>query len=101
LHLALIGVGAVAGGIISNFIVSDLMERLLWQGRRHRGDDFDPLVGPFGSVFALLLGYSRIPYAAAIDGLFFSPVCKLHPTKNYPQVSLLVLGGVSICRRIP
>jgi len=50
----------------------------------------------FGSVFALLLGYSRIPYAAAIDGYFFRVFGKLHPTKNYPQVSLLVLGGVSV-----
>ena len=41
-------------------------------------------------------GYSRIPYAAAIDGYFFRPFAQLHPTKNYPQVSLLVLGGVSI-----
>jgi amino acid transporter len=47
-------------------------------------------------VFALLLGYSRIPYAAAIDGYFFRPFAQLHSTKNYPQVSLLVLGGVSI-----
>jgi amino acid transporter len=47
-------------------------------------------------VFALMLGYSRVPYAAALDGYFFRPFAKLHPTKNYPQVSLLVLGGISI-----
>jgi amino acid transporter len=50
----------------------------------------------FGSVFALLLGYSRIPYAAANDGYFFRAFGKLHPTKKYPYVSLFVLGGVSI-----
>ena len=38
----------------------------------------------FGSVFALLLGYSRIPYAAAQDGCFFSVFGRLHPTKRLP-----------------
>ena len=50
----------------------------------------------FGSVFALLLGYSRIPYAAALDGYFFRPFAKVHPTKNFPHVSLLTVGGVAI-----
>jgi amino acid transporter len=50
----------------------------------------------FGSVFALLLGYSRIPYAAAQSGYFFRAFGKLHPTKGFPYVSLLVLGAISI-----
>jgi amino acid transporter len=50
----------------------------------------------FGSVFALLLGYSRIPYAAAESGYFFRAFGRLHPTKGFPYVSLLVLGALSI-----
>ena len=50
----------------------------------------------FGSVFALLLGYSRIPYAAAESGYFFRVFGRLHPTKGFPYVSLLVLGAISI-----
>jgi amino acid transporter len=50
----------------------------------------------FGSVFALLLGYSRIPYAAATDGYFFKAFGRLHPTKPFPYISLLVVGAVSI-----
>jgi amino acid transporter len=50
----------------------------------------------FGSVFALLLGYSRIPFAAAESGYFFKAFGKLHPTKDFPYVSLLVLGAISI-----
>src|SRR5437016_661558 len=50
----------------------------------------------FGSVFALLLGYSRIPYAAAQDGYFFKIFARLHPTKHFPHVSLIVIGVVSI-----
>lgn len=49
----------------------------------------------FASVFSATLGYSRIPYAAAKDGAFFSIFAKLHPTKNFPYVSLLILGAVA------
>ncbi len=45
----------------------------------------------FSSLFAVVLGYSRVPYAAAIDGNFFKPFAKLHPTKNFPYISLIVL----------
>jgi amino acid transporter len=48
-----------------------------------------------GSVFAILLGYSRVPYAAAKDGRFFAPFARLHPTRNFPHVSLLTLGIAS------
>ena len=50
----------------------------------------------FGSVFALLLGYSRILYAAARDGYFFKVFARLHPSKGFPYVSLIVLGLISI-----
>ncbi len=49
----------------------------------------------FASVFSATLGYSRIPYAAAKDGAFFSVFGKLHPTKNFPHISLLILGAVA------
>jgi len=45
----------------------------------------------FSSLFAVVLGYSRVPYAAAVDGNFFEPFAKLHPTKNFPYISLIVL----------
>lgn len=43
------------------------------------------------SLFAVVLGYSRVPYAAAVDGNFFKVFAKLHPTKNFPYVSLIIL----------
>jgi amino acid transporter len=55
------------------------------------------LVASFGSVFAILLGYSRIPYAAARGGQFFSVFGRLHPKGNFPYVSLLAMG---ICSAI-
>ena len=50
----------------------------------------------FACVFALLLGYSRIPYAAAQDGNFFAVFGRLHPKENFPHVSLILLGGLSV-----
>ena len=49
-----------------------------------------------GSCFALLLGYSRIPFAAARDGYFFKIFSRLHPKHNFPHISLLVIGVVAI-----
>jgi amino acid transporter len=79
----------------ADFVVSIFMEKIY--GSRVAGV-FTLMIlwTAFGSVFALLLGYSRIPYAAARDGYFFTAFGRLHPTKDFPHVSLLVLGAVSI-----
>jgi amino acid transporter len=79
----------------SGFVVSVFMERLYghtiaaW---------FTLLIlwTAFSSVFALLLGYSRIPYAAAREGYFFKVFGKLHPKGQFPHVSLVVLGVIAI-----
>jgi amino acid transporter len=79
----------------SNFVVSIFMERIYG---RNVATIFTAMVlwTAFGSVFALLLGYSRVPYAAAIDGYFFKVFGRLHPRKNFPYVSLVVLGVIAI-----
>jgi amino acid transporter len=79
----------------SNFIVSIVMQKIY--GERV-AMIFTLLVlwTAFGSAFALLLGYSRIPFAAAESGYFFRVFARLHPTKDFPYVSLLVLGAISI-----
>jgi amino acid transporter len=48
------------------------------------------------SVLALLLGYSRIPYAAAKSGNFPTVFAKVHPKHRIPHVSLLTLGGMTL-----
>ncbi len=50
----------------------------------------------FASIFSLLLGYSRIPFAAARDGNFFRVFGRLHPTRGFPYVSLLALGAMAL-----
>jgi amino acid transporter len=47
------------------------------------------------SLFALLLGYSRVPYAAALDGGFFPAFGRLH-RGGFPALSLLVVGIIAI-----
>ncbi len=54
------------------------------------------MVTAFASVFSLLLGYSRIPFAAARDGNFFQVFGRLHRTGGFPVVSLLYLGGAAV-----
>jgi amino acid transporter len=48
------------------------------------------------SLYATILGYSRIPFAAARDGDFFAVFAKVHPTKHFPHVSLLTIGIISL-----
>src|SRR6266567_4545170 len=79
----------------SDFIVSIFMEKIY--GTKI-ATIFTAMVlwTAFGSVFALLLGYSRIPYAAALDGYFFKVFGRLHPSGNFPHVSVAVLGLITI-----
>jgi amino acid transporter len=79
----------------SDFIVSIFMERIFGSGI---ATVFTAMIlwTAFGSVFALLLGYSRIPYAAARDGYFFKVFARLHPKGEFPYVSLIVLGLLAI-----
>jgi len=49
----------------------------------------------FASIFSLLLGNSRIPFAAALDGNFFRAFGRLHPRERFPNVSLVVMGSTA------
>ena len=49
----------------------------------------------FASVFSLLLGYSRVPYAAARDGNYFRFLAAVHPRLQIPHRSLVALGLVA------
>ncbi|WP_420917221.1 APC family permease [Dictyobacter halimunensis] len=49
------------------------------------------LITAFASVFAGLLGGSRVPYNAARDGVFLRQFGKLHPRYHFPHVALIVM----------
>jgi amino acid transporter len=77
----------------SDFIVSTFVETLYGPSAAKLATILVLLVA-FSSLFAVLLGYSRVPYAAAADGQFFRIFARLHPTRQFPYVSLLFLGGL-------
>ncbi len=77
-----------------NFIASVFMERLYghWAGV---AITILVMWTAFASVFSLLLGYSRIPFAAAEKGDFFKVFSRLHPRDAFPYLSLLFLGAMA------
>ena len=94
MNLSILGTIPWQRGQHSNAIVADYMEALYG---RSSGILVSMLVliASFGSVFAILLGFSRIPYAAAADGHFFRFFARLHPRGRFPSTSLLFMGGLS------
>ena len=76
------------------YVVSLFMRRIYgpWAARLVTGL---VIVTAFASVFSLTLGYSRVPYAAALDGNYFRAFAKVHPVHRFPYVSLLALGVVA------
>jgi amino acid transporter len=95
MNLSIIAVVPWREAMQSKFIASEFVERL-YGTRSASLVTVLVLWTAFASVFALLLGYSRIPYAAAIDGHFFKMFAALHPRGQFPHVSLLVMGGLSM-----
>ncbi|MCU1224184.1 MAG: amino acid permease [Edaphobacter sp.] len=94
MNLSILGTVPWQQGQYSKAIVADYMEMLYghWGGVLVSGF---VLIAGWGSVFAILLGFSRVPYTAAVDGHFFKPFARLHPTERFPSTSLLVMGGLS------
>lgn len=80
----------------SEFIVSTFFEHIYGSTTAQLATALILFIA-ISSLFAVMLGYSRVPYAAAVDGNYFQFFAKLHPTKNFPHLSLLTLGGVAFC----
>jgi len=91
LNTTILGVVPWREAMESRHIVSDFME-ITWGPWAATVLTCLVLGASAASIFALLLGYSRIPYAAAKDGRFFAAFARLHPTKRFPTVSLVTLG---------
>jgi APA family basic amino acid/polyamine antiporter len=76
------------------YVVSTMMQRVYGQGAA-RVITALVMWTAFASVFSLTLGYSRVPYAAALDGSYFPSFARVHPVYKIPYVSLLALAGVA------
>ena len=95
MNLSIIAVVPWREAVSSKFIASQFIEKL-YGARAASVVTVLVLWTAFASVFALLLGYSRIPYAAAINGDFFSVFGRLHESGKFPHVSLLVMGALAM-----
>ena len=93
MNLSVVGVIPWQEAMRSKFVVSLFMERIYGS---HTAQVATILILwiAFASLFAVVLGYSRVPYAAAADGNFFPVFARLHPRKDFPYVSLLFVGGL-------
>jgi amino acid transporter len=80
---------------VANYVASTVVERV-WGSIPARIVTIAILATAFASTFGNLLGYSRIPYAAAVDGLFFKPFAKLHESGRFPHVALVVIGLLAL-----
>ena len=96
MNITIIGVLPWREAAHSTSIVSDFMNRLFGM-RAAQIATILVLWTTFASIFAVLLGYSRVPYAAAADGRFFRIFAHLHPTKNFPSFSVAFIGIASAC----
>ncbi|MGH9498776.1 MAG: APC family permease [Terriglobales bacterium] len=76
------------------YVVSTFMQRIYGQ----RAANLATLLvmwTAFASVFSLMLGYSRVPYAAALDGNYFRAFTRVHSEGRFPYLSLLALAVVA------
>ena len=94
MQLSVLGVVPWREAMKSEFIVSSFVQKI-YGSKAAVVATILILWIAFSSLFSATLGYSRIPYAAAVDGTFFKVFAKTHPKKNFPHVSLLVLGAIA------
>jgi amino acid transporter len=94
MNISIIGVVPWREAMRSQAIVADFMVHI-YGIAAGRAMAILILIASFGSVLAILLGYSRIPYAAAMEGQFFSIFGRLHPKGQFPYVSVVATGVCS------
>lgn len=92
--LSIIGVVPWQEAIQSQAIVSDFMARL-YGAKAASLMTVLILWVAFASVFCVLLGYTRVPFAAAAEGKFFRAFARVHPRGHFPSFSVLFLGVLS------
>lgn len=94
LNLSILGVLPWRQAQVSQAVVADFMQAIYgrWGGVVVA---ILILIASWGSALAVLLGFSRVPYAAAAEGQFFAPFAKLHPKGGFPAISLVFMGLAS------
>lgn len=92
----------MAGAVEQKFIINENVPLVSFLFQKVYGENVAMiatimlLAVAISSLFALLLGYSRIIWAAAKDGMHFKIFAHLHPIKEFPDYALLIFGGIAI-----
>ncbi|MFZ9761380.1 MAG: APC family permease [Candidatus Kapaibacteriota bacterium] len=94
MHLSIVGVIPWQEAQKSTFIVSTFIETLHGAIAAKIATGLILFIA-FASLFSVTLGYSRIPYAAAKEGSFFSIFSAVHPKEHFPHISLMILCGIA------
>jgi APA family basic amino acid/polyamine antiporter len=75
-------------------VAGEMMRRILGNGGAG-AVSIAAMISIFAALNGSILSGSRVPYAAARDGYFFSAIGRVNPRHNTPAVSILVLCGWS------
>ncbi|MBV9268336.1 MAG: amino acid permease [Acidobacteriaceae bacterium] len=94
MSLSIIGVVPWREAIGSSSIISDFTARVYGPAAARLMTGLILWIA-FASVFCVLLGFTRVPYAAAAEGQFFSCFARVHPTRVFPSVSVVVMGVIA------
>jgi amino acid transporter len=97
MNLSIISVVPWRAAVQSNFIAADFIERV--HGPRLASVmTVLILIIALSSLYANLLTFSRVPFAAASEGRFFRVFARVHPTGEFPSFSVVYMGVASaIC----
>ncbi len=91
LNIAILGVLPWQQAAQSKAVIADFMQAIYG----HTGSTIAVvliIVASWASALVVLLGYSRVSFAAAREGQFFSVFARLHPKGQFPTVALLFTG---------
>jgi amino acid transporter len=97
MNLSIISVMPWRDAVASTFIASDFIARVHGASLASLMTALI-LVIALSSLYANLLTFSRVPFAAASEGRFFRVFARVHPTAHFPSFSVLYMGTASaIC----
>jgi len=97
MNVSIISVMPWRDAVQSTFIASDFVAHV-YGSRFASVMTVVILIVALSSLYANLLTFSRVPFAAASEGRFFRVFARVHPTEQFPSFSVLYMGLASaIC----
>ena len=94
MNLSIVSVVPWRDAVQSTFIASDFIARV--HGPRFASAmTILILIIALSSLYANLLTFSRVPFAAASEGRFFRVFARVHPTGQFPSFSVVYMGVAS------